>query len=543
MNKLTPHNLTGRRVLIVDDEPENLRVLAKTLESEKLNIFMAGGGKEALEQAAEVRPDLILLDVVMPGIDGFAVCEQLKSDERYQSIPVIFLSGRGDRADIDKGFALGCADYIIKPFKIDEVCSRVRTHLLLSQSKFGEKITIEEDWTDIQDMRVLVVDDVPENIDILIKTLSADHLKFSVGLNGRDATEIALKAKPDLIVLDVMMPEVSGFEACRELKANEQTQHIPVIFLTALQQPGDIERGFSLGCVDYIPKPFRDSEVRARIRSQLKLQKLSRQKQIWMDELARAKSELEKQVLERNLRLARAEQTSSDYQKSQLELITRVSHDIRTPLNAILGFSELLYRSPQDLKPHQRDSVGEISKAGRYLLALVNDTLEMGQIESGILEIKVDDVDITQLVQNRVLPILGPMAQEYDITLRNNLEQLTNVCFKADPIRLARIIQNLGANAIKYNRPGGEVVLDFHITEEGSGCLQVKDTGYGIPEDQWGSIFEPYVRLKPVGRDKEGTGIGLTIVRQLVESMNGKISLKSEIDQGSTFTVTLPLAP
>ena len=313
-------NLSGRRILLVDDEPENLAVLAKTLEAERLNIFKAESGNQALERVQEDRPDLILLDVVMPGLSGFEVCERLKADQQFKDIPVIFLTGLKDRKDIDRAFALGCADYILKPFKIDEVCNRVRTQLLLSKSRFGMEFPQEEGWTDIKDMRVLIVDDVPENIDILIKTLNTDQLKFSVGLNGRDAVDITIKAKPDLIILDVMMPEMSGFEACRELKSNPETQHIPVIFLTALQQPQDIEKGFSLGCVDYIPKPFRDSEVRARIRSQLKLQKLMRQKRLWIEELTQAKSDLEKQLKERNIRLARAQQTAEQIQQRLLEL-------------------------------------------------------------------------------------------------------------------------------------------------------------------------------------------------------------------------------
>lgn len=543
MNLTPAQNFQGRRVLLVDDEPENLKVLCKTLESEKLNIFMAHSGPEALDYVEEYRPDLILLDVVMPGMTGFEVCEKLKVNEKFRNIPIIFLTGRNHSKDIDLGFSLGCADYILKPFKVDEVSSRVRTHLFLSHSKFGKEFPLENDWTDIRDMRVLIVDDVPDNIEILIKTLSPDQLKFSVGLNGLAAIEIANKAQPDLIVLDVMMPEMNGFEACHELKTNDQTKDIPIIFLTALQEPGDIEKGFSLGCADYVSKPFREAEVRARIRSQLKLGKLMRQKRIWMEELAQAKQELEKQLLERNVRLARAQETAEQFRQSQMELITRVSHDIRTPLNAIMGFSDLLMRTGKDMNPEHRDSVDEISKAGQYLLALVNNTMELGKIESGSLEVDLKPVDISKVLLEQVLPVLEPMAKDLDIQIQNKIDPAHSIKIIADPVRLARILQNLGSNAIKYNRPGGKVVLECEALPQDIGALRIEDTGPGIPKDKWESIFQPYVRLATSGKNKEGSGIGLAIVRQLVESMNGTVSLSSEIDKGSCFTIHLPLAP
>ena len=233
MSVLQEQNLAGKSVLLVDDNPDNILILQKFLESEHFNILNASSGEEALEIANKNQPDLIALDVNMPGMNGFETCRRLKSNNATHNIPIIFITGKTERADIEEGFSAGCEEYITKPFKLVEVRNRIRTHLLLNVQKDSKQLGQEQDTVAIDGFKVLIVDDNPTNINILKDTLESLQLNISIALNGKKAVEITPQIQPDLILLDIMMPEMNGFEVCRQLKADPATQGIPIIFVSA----------------------------------------------------------------------------------------------------------------------------------------------------------------------------------------------------------------------------------------------------------------------------------------------------------------------
>ncbi|WP_342620817.1 EAL domain-containing protein [Rhodoferax sp. GW822-FHT02A01] len=265
------------RLLIVDDVPENLHALMSVLRDD-YTISAAVNGQKALELARRApQPDLILLDIKMPGMDGYSVLSELKIDAATANIPVMFLTGLSDAADQTRGLSLGVADYITKPVNPDLLKVRIRNLLELRRIRSHPvlfDIAAQRDTG--QTASILVVDDVPENIHELVGALSSEY-RIMVANSGLKALDIVQHGEPpDLILLDIRMPGLDGYEICRRIKAMPTGNGIPVIFVTVVDAPQEKVKGFALGAADYITKPFDVDEVRARIQTHLELARLRR---------------------------------------------------------------------------------------------------------------------------------------------------------------------------------------------------------------------------------------------------------------------------
>ena len=252
-----------KSLLIVDDVESNLDLLLEIL-GDDFDVAVALDGETALKTVAEEKPDLILLDIIMPGIDGYEVCRKLKNDPHLKNIPVIFLSALTQDDEKSKGLQLGAEDFITKPFVAAEIQTTINKYLP------GIKTGLTPRTKGSPVYNILIVDDIKTNIDILFETLMDDY-DVSVALDGFTAIRHAEEEIPDLILLDVMMPGMDGYEVCRQLKANYSTRHIPIIFITAMSEIEDESKGFELGAVDFITKPFSPPLVRARVRTHLAL--------------------------------------------------------------------------------------------------------------------------------------------------------------------------------------------------------------------------------------------------------------------------------
>lgn len=265
------------RVLIVDDVPENLHSLMSILR-EAYVISAATSGEKALELAqAAPQPDLILLDIKMPGMDGYSVLSALKINPATAEIPVIFVTALAEAADEARGFALGVADYITKPVNPDLLKARVHNQLELKRYRAHPVMfDIAAHADPAHPPSLLVVDDIPENIHELLEALKGEY-RIMVASTGTKALEVFQGAVlPDLVLLDIMMPEMDGYEICRRIKALPHGNRVPVIFVTVVDTTDEKVKGFELGAADYITKPFDIDEVRARMRTHLELARLRR---------------------------------------------------------------------------------------------------------------------------------------------------------------------------------------------------------------------------------------------------------------------------
>ncbi|CAI2718980.1 hybrid sensor histidine kinase/response regulator [Nitrospina watsonii] len=368
--------------------------------------------------------------------------------------------------------------------------------------------------------KILIVDDTPANIEVLQKTLEVEGYNISVALSGDKALKIASRFAPDLVLLDIMMEGMDGYETCRHLKNNPETADTPVIFISARNDVEDVVEGFSQGGVDYIVKPFKSQEVLARVRTHLQLYALKRQREVLIAELEQRNKDL----------------VSLNELKNRFLGIA--AHDIRNPLSSINGFLELLTLSGGSFSKKEYEEMLElINKSVNDLLVMVDDLLDISVIESGNLKLDLKPGDMKSLIRERI-QINSGHARGKDITIHEDLHDLALTVF--DRRRMAQVLDNLISNAIKYSPLGGDVFITLS-GEGGQALIGVRDEGQGIrPEDQQ-EIFTGFQKVgaRPTGGEKS-TGLGLAIVKSIVESHQGSIRVTSEVEKGSTFEVMLP---
>ena len=253
-------------------------------------------------------------------------------------------------------------------------------------------------------------------------------------------------------------------------------------------------------------------------------------------ELARSHAALEQRVAERTAELSQARDESERANLAKTEFLSRMSHELRTPLNAILGFGQMLKMDVRDT--HQAENVQEILKAGQHLLTQVNEVLDLARIDSGRIELSLEPVGVAATIAD-CLAQLKPLAEQRGLAMHAAID--ATLAVQADPVRLKQVLLNLLSNAIKYNRDGGTIDLTAAIAD-GRLRIAVRDTGRGIEAEKLARLFKPFERLESSYDGIEGTGIGLALVKRLVEAMGGEVGVESEVDQGSTFWFALPAA-
>ena len=373
---------------------------------------------------------------------------------------------------------------------------------------------------------ILIVDDVLENLDLLSRILTRrGHTVQSVD-RGQAAIEIAKTGWADLILLDINMPEMDGYQVCRHLKDDDATSSVPVIFMSALDEVPDKINAFSVGGVDYITKPFQIKEVIARVKTHLQLRNLQKN--------------LETQVASRTMELATALQEAKAANSVKNIFFSQITHELRTPMNAILGFVQLMQRD-SSLSSEQQEQLKIISHSGEHLMALINDVLEVSKIEAGRLILEQNNFDLHQMLKG-IEEMLKIKAQAKNIDFEIQYSDRTPQYIQTDEQKLRQVLINLLANAVKFTTQGKvSLHIDYNLQKPHQMSFAIEDTGAGIAPEELDNLFLPFVQTQTGRQSQSGTGLGLSICQQYVGLMGGEIKVISQVNQGSRFSFNIQM--
>ncbi|CAD5917997.1 two-component hybrid histidine kinase [Planktothrix agardhii CCAP 1459/11A] len=364
---------------------------------------------------------------------------------------------------------------------------------------------------------ILIVDDTPDNLRLLSKTLSEQGYEVQCAINGKLALMAVKHEPPDLILLDIKMPEMDGYEVCERLKMQEETAAIPVIFLSALDDVFDKVKAFTVGGVDYITKPFQVEEVFARIENQLTIRRLQQQLQ------------------NKNIKLEQLNQELKRSNRDLEEFAYVVSHDLQQPLQTITGFAELLLalKSEINLEQEAEEYVSPILEEGIRMQELIKNLLEYSRV--GTKKRNFEPTDCQEILRKSLADLHSIIENSLAIVTCEKLPILM-----ADRIQLGQLFQNLIANGIKYQSPNIQPKIVISVQEKPEEWLfRVEDNGIGIKPENFDRIFQVFQRLH-TNQEYPGTGVGLAICKKIIERHQGRIWLESEWQIGTTFNFTLP---
>ena len=528
--------------LVVDDMEGMRRLLGNSLRQLGFSdIHTAMHGADAMSALRERRFDAVLTDWNMPVMNGLELLRQIRAHDRFGAIPVIMVTVEADREQVRTAVEAGVSEYLVKPFNLAALEAKLRRAFQQPRLVgYGARASVPallpgaaakpgaglltiagpDETEGIRRATILAVDDVPDNLTILMDMLGQDY-QMKVANSGARALKIMESGKiPDLILLDVMMPEMDGFEVCRRIKSNPETAEIPIIFLTAMGQSTDVTKGFSLGAADYVSKPADPAILKARMETHLKLQRN-------IAELKRNRIELieKNAVLQDNLRL-----------REEVERISR--HDLRNPMAGLIGFTANLL-SDETVHQSHKDLLYDIEQSAYNVLNMVNLSLDLFKMERGEFEFYPRTVNVGSILERILLEMASRWEQQH-ISLERRIqgvpvESLSGTQCLGDDLLCYSLFSNLLRNAAEAAPPnssvmvqvgqGSDLVVSLH--NQGAVPLAVRDT-----------FFDKYATTGKSG----GNGLGTYSARLLATTQGGNITMKtSDASNSTTITVTLPL--
>jgi two-component system sensor histidine kinase/response regulator len=354
---------------------------------------------------------------------------------------------------------------------------------------------------------ILLIDDIPANLKGLGDILEGNGYKVRPVTNGILALKVAEKEKPDLILLDIMMPDIDGYEVCRRLKENENLKDVPIIFISALSDTQDIVKAFHTGGVDYITKPFQAEEILARVTTHIKI--------------CRQSTELQKLIFERN------------------RFISILAHDLKNPFTGLISITEaLLNANITDIEQVRKFSL-TIHNIVLQQYKLLNNLLEWSRLQIGSLKPETKECDINSIIQD-IIELYQPITSNKNLTLHTFISDESRHV-KIDSRMLDTVLRNLISNAIKFTNQNGKIKISA-IKDNEYISISVEDNGVGIDKDNISKLFNIGVSYSNPGTNNEqGTGLGLILSKELIKKNNGNILVESNLGKGSKFTIKLPV--
>jgi len=507
------------RVLVVEDDANNLDVAQRIIRASGHEALGAADGIAGLELARVEHPDAILVDLLLPRMDGWSLTRSLRSESWASKIPIIAVSALALPSERARAIEAGCDDFVSKPFAPAELRAILLRYfpagpVPATASREGAGPARPKPPTAVLG-RVLIVDDEVANVELLARRLEAIGCQTETTSSGETAIALARTEQPDLILLDVMMPGIDGWETCRRLKAQAETSGIPVIFVTARDRSEDVSKGFEAGGVDYIAKPIEPMELAARVRSAIFTKRLQ-------DDLRKANADLQRM------------------EQARKELVGMLGHDIRNLANSVVAFMQLVRMGQLVPGRPEFDELLRLSESNiSELLRMVNALLDVYKMEEGKLEAMPQVIALAALAERSIAQV-APEALAKGVEVTSALPK--GVTVFVDDGLIVRVFTNLLANAVKHTPSGGRVRIESARDEslEGSIVVRIEDTGPGIATEDAPHIFDRFYQGH--GRSRGGTGLGLAFCKLAVELHGGTISVVNPGKTGAIVRFTLPAA-
>lgn len=370
---------------------------------------------------------------------------------------------------------------------------------------------------------VLVVDDDPVVAALMRATLENDGFSVLEATDGVEGCELYRRHRPDVLLVDVVMPRMDGYELCRELRSREESAYVPIVVATSLDDVPSIARAYDAGATDFIPKPVNWLVLNHRIRYILRASRA-------FDELRRNQE-----------RLIAAKEAAEAANRSKTDFLANMSHELRTPLNAIIGFSGMMSDCMfGPLSDKYLEYAGIIGDSGRHLLAIITDILEWAKADANRLTLAEEIIDLDR-VMHLSLMVVQEMARKAEVECAAHIAAALPPT-TGDPAKITQILVNLLSNAIKFTPAGGKVSLFIEPSPRGRGVLfRIIDTGIGMSAEQIPIALAPFGQVDSgLNRKYDGVGLGLPLTKRLVELHGGTIDIASEPRKGTTVTVQMP---
>jgi DNA-binding response OmpR family regulator len=528
-------------VLVIDDSLTYREALKRGLEEAGYHVLTAASGEEGLRSAAHARPNAIIVDGFMPGIDGATVVRQIRQDSALRKTPCILLTASEDRGDELKALDAGADAYVRKDDDSDVILARLAAILRIA----GSPLSFDATSSLLGPKKILAVDDSLTYLNALSDQLRQEGYEVVAARSGNEALELLAVQSVDCILLDLVMPGMSGHDTCRRIKGSAQWRDIPLLILTAREERESMIEGINAGADDYIAKSNDPAVLNARLRAQLRRKQFEDENRSIREELLKKEIEATEARAARTLAearvalLAQIEEKNHELEEANGELEAfsySVSHDLRAPLRAIDAFGRLLVENHSgQLDDSGRGYLGRICGAATRMSELIDDLLELSRVSrSALRRERLNLSQMAQVVADTLRTRPSTAARQVNFQIEPGIETF------ADRRLVNVVLENLLGNAWKFTekKPEAQISVGYKAAN-GERTFYIRDNGAGFDMSYADRLFQPFSRLHTTS-EFEGTGIGLATVRRVISRHGGRVWAESVVNEGTTVYFTLP---
>jgi two-component system, NtrC family, sensor kinase len=520
-------------ILLIDDSVTFREEIKAALEEAGYRVLVAGTGEEGLQLAADLRPTAMVVDGVLPGIDGATVIRRIRLDAALRSLPCLLLTSSEDRGEEVRALDAGADAFVRKEENVALILARLSAMLRSAGAQISKRSTASL----LGPKKILAVDDSETHLQELAEALRADGYEVVLARSGEEALQLLALQPVDCILLDLMMPGIGGQETCRRVKSVPGMRDIPIVMLTAVDDRNAMIQGLGAGADDYIAKSSDFKVLRARMLAQMRRKQFEDENRLIREHLLRAELEAIEARTARQIAEARAALVEQlEMKNEELESFSySVAHDLRAPLRSIDGFGLILLEDYADkLDEEGKQYLGYVRESAQQMARLIDDLLALSRVTRGELRrAPVDLAAIARAVAARLVQIHADRQVELVIAEALRAE--------ADEGLLTIVFQNLLGNAWKFTGKRSGARIEVGMTDDEERAYFVRDNGAGFDMTYASKLFGMFQRMHSTA-EFEGTGIGLATVQRVVRRHGGRIWAESAVGRGATFFFTLGAA-